>query len=405
MSLSASPPVLQRDGRGAAASAMQDLPSPLDPGEPDLSIEPVIGWRAWMLQRQSGGGLALVSPMRLLVWQPIAPIRATCGILHGGHRAPELHCLCGLYATSAFEQLPARVGGLTDPASLGVVGSIALWGRLVEHTSGYRAEFAYPDRIRLVCGACFVARRNRTPTRIGIRGMDLVPLCDIHAVRFPEGLLVPETPAEIEAELLSTYRVDVLPAEALARLGRHVAGPCAPHPFVVQTRREWQALRSSAAGRVGLIALVAVFFVLRALGIFSSAAPGDRGPWSRVPAAPVTRLAGMTTVGYPHLSDPSPRDRAQARAYPVPPALICGRLDGTTVELRRCGLKFGGPARVSGFAVSPPEHRSDCEFGTGFTRRDRFSVCWLGPIDLIALGTEELSIWQLPRVQFEEVFA
>jgi hypothetical protein len=100
-----------------------------------------------------------------------------------------------------------------------VLGTVAMWGRVVEHAAGYRAEYAYPQRLRLVCFICFwregpdhgpdcevVARR---------RGGRLVPLCarDLELCRrygYPTRRLLPAR--AVEQQLLSAYAVDVLRA-------------------------------------------------------------------------------------------------------------------------------------------------------------------------------------------------
>ena len=38
--------------------------------------------------------------------------------------------------------------------AVSAVGTVALWGRVIEHERGWRAEFAYPDRLTLVCVVC-----------------------------------------------------------------------------------------------------------------------------------------------------------------------------------------------------------------------------------------------------------
>lgn len=118
--------------------------------EPPFSIEPVVGWRVWRLVRIRGR-LALRSLTHDSVWMPDESMHATCGRLSSGHRSPAEGCTCGLYATSTPEALArARV---FNPGT-GVVGAIAMWGRVVEHGRGARSEFAYPARLRLVCGSC-----------------------------------------------------------------------------------------------------------------------------------------------------------------------------------------------------------------------------------------------------------
>ena len=116
--------------------------------EPPFSIEPVVGWRVWRLVRIRGR-LALRSIAHDVVWKPDQVMHATCGRSSVGHRSPGDGCTCGLYATSTPEAL-ARAG-VFNPA-IGVVGAIAMWGRVVEHARGARSELAYPARLRLGCG-------------------------------------------------------------------------------------------------------------------------------------------------------------------------------------------------------------------------------------------------------------
>src|SRR5207247_4507034 len=59
----------------------------------------------------------------------------------GKHRVPDPDCTCGVYAYKDR----AKVG--VAPAVMGVVGEVALWGRMVIAEFGYRAEFGYPVRL------------------------------------------------------------------------------------------------------------------------------------------------------------------------------------------------------------------------------------------------------------------
>jgi hypothetical protein len=101
-----------------------------------------------------------------------------------------------------------------DPS---VVGTVALWGRVVEHEHGFRAEWGYPQRLSLICRLCFWqwGIRGSTPPEhvIRHRGGAMVPLCDQHLelVRrydYPVPTLLGA--GEIEAALLGAYAVDVL---------------------------------------------------------------------------------------------------------------------------------------------------------------------------------------------------
>ncbi len=174
------------------------------------STEPIMAWRAWTLSGRREGLRLRLLPIAggRRPWPPLRPALATCKRLRR-HRAPGLACSCGLHAT----RTPDLLRRTRDPA---VIGSVALWGRVIEHELGYRAEFAYPQRLRLVCYLCFCQwgagpARCEAVARVG-RGR-MVPLCAPHVemsnrygVRTPHVL-----PArEVEQELLSTYAVDLL---------------------------------------------------------------------------------------------------------------------------------------------------------------------------------------------------
>jgi hypothetical protein len=101
-----------------------------------------------------------------------------------------------------------------------VVGTVALWGRLVEHERGYRAEFGYPQRLRLVCRLCFWQRdvAGSVPDVVArMRGGRVLPLCLehlelAHRYGFPTPTLAPAR--KVEQALLCAYAVDLLGADA-----------------------------------------------------------------------------------------------------------------------------------------------------------------------------------------------
>jgi hypothetical protein len=103
-----------------------------------------------------------------------------------------------------------------------VIGTVALWGRVVEHDHGYRAEFGYPQRLRLVCHVCIwryglhqagcdvVARMGRGR---------LVPLCADHldlSLRCGLRFRSVEPAQDVQGALLGEYAVDPLPVPQLA---------------------------------------------------------------------------------------------------------------------------------------------------------------------------------------------
>ena len=88
----------------------------------------IIGWRAW----RPGPSGSLLSLSRNEAWPVDRCLVARCG--HAKHEAPASGCTCGIYAFRS---------PLDTPPGL-LVGQVKLWGRVIEHEHGYRAEFARP---------------------------------------------------------------------------------------------------------------------------------------------------------------------------------------------------------------------------------------------------------------------
>ena len=91
-----------------------------------------------------------------------------------------------------------------------------MWGRVIEHELGYRARFAYPQRVRLNCQFCFWmwGLHGSAPTIIGWFPRDeLVPLRDEHLEIARRYGMVPRSivpAAEVEQRLRAAYAVDPL---------------------------------------------------------------------------------------------------------------------------------------------------------------------------------------------------
>lgn len=173
-----------------------------------LAIEPVVGWRVWRLQRVDGR-LTLVSATRDHAWPAVGAIEATCWLDHGAEGVPQPACRCGIYATDSPSALPQA--NVISPETC-VVGAIAMWGSVVEHVRGARSQFAYPARLRLVCGRCLAAGMGVVePMRAREWEGVITAVCDRHA----GGFLTTRAATEVQQELLSTYAVDLLPIERL----------------------------------------------------------------------------------------------------------------------------------------------------------------------------------------------
>ena len=64
--------------------------------------------------------------------------------MHDAHEPPQTNCTCGVYASKSLEQLLT-----TGYAKCGIHGEVYLWGTVVEHELGWRAQFAYPKTLFL----------------------------------------------------------------------------------------------------------------------------------------------------------------------------------------------------------------------------------------------------------------
>jgi hypothetical protein len=178
--------------------------------EVEVRSEPVLAWRAWSLSgRRDGSGL-LLRPVarRARTWRPREVVEASCRTSRL-HEAPDPACTCGLHGTHDLETLRWT----KSPA---VVGRVALWGRVIEHEHGFRARYAYPQRLRLLCQFCFwrSGARAEPPLHVGWFPRDeLIPACEHHlevARRCGVAPRVVLSADEIGHRLLDTYAVDAL---------------------------------------------------------------------------------------------------------------------------------------------------------------------------------------------------
>jgi len=113
-------------------------------------ISPIIGYRVWKWEKT---GLKSLCGER---WKPSQLLAARCrasavvGTIacrvegHDSHDAPQAKCTCGVYASKSLEQLLT-----TGYAKCGIHGEVYLWGTVVEHELGWRAQFAYPKTLFL----------------------------------------------------------------------------------------------------------------------------------------------------------------------------------------------------------------------------------------------------------------
>jgi hypothetical protein len=172
----------------------------------------VVGWRTWSLVDQADGSGPLLRPVAAgrRPWPAREAALGTCRVSRR-HVAPVFGCLCGLHASRD----PEGLRRIRDPA---VLGTVALWGRVVEHDRGFRGERGYPQRLALICYLCLWRHGTGAcapDVVVRLRWGRLVPLCQEHlALSERYDFPVPEllSPREVERSLLDRYAVDRLAA-------------------------------------------------------------------------------------------------------------------------------------------------------------------------------------------------
>ena len=107
-------------------------------------VSPIIGHRVWLWD-----GSRLVS-LNGELWHPGKPLAAECKAMSRPHQPPQTDCSCGVYAARSPEQLfPFRQLDQIGYAWLSIYGQVYLWGNVIEHSLGWRAQFAYPKSLVL----------------------------------------------------------------------------------------------------------------------------------------------------------------------------------------------------------------------------------------------------------------
>jgi hypothetical protein len=132
--------------------------APVGDGVPDVP-DAVLGWRTWRIGRRAQRRAELIAPLAGSAWPARRPLVASCG--SQDHRPPGDRCGCGLYAV-------ADPGVLEwGPSDHEVLGAVALWGRVVEGTRGWRASHGYP-RFLLTGPAIAAEQRAVLGRRYGV---------------------------------------------------------------------------------------------------------------------------------------------------------------------------------------------------------------------------------------------
>jgi len=92
-------------------------------------------------------GFRLASVIHEHVWPAGVEAIARC---ESGHAAPHEDCACGIHAAREPAAVLSYLRGRDEPATVTrVLGRVELWGRVIEHERGWRAERARPVEVWL----------------------------------------------------------------------------------------------------------------------------------------------------------------------------------------------------------------------------------------------------------------
>lgn len=204
-------------------------------------VEPIDGWRLWRLGLAADGRPVLLpAGGGVDAWPPRRAVEARCAIpalIRGSrrpHEAPDPRCICGIHASRALGDTPRDAPAYPTPP---VAGTVALWGRVIEHERGWRARFGYPSRLTLVCTLCAGLEPGPgVPMVIHRFDRQLYPLCELHhrGIELPGGRRTSDAgldPIALQAELLDVYAVDLLPFDQVEVMRTRPAAPAPPAFF------------------------------------------------------------------------------------------------------------------------------------------------------------------------------
>jgi len=113
-------------------------------------ISPVVGYRVWQwdatgLKSLNGEPWLSGRALAARCWAAARGTIVGCAKpVHGAHELPHSDCTCGVYAAKNIEHM--RQFGYEGR---GIHGEVYLWGTVVEHKLGWRAQFAYPKSLFL----------------------------------------------------------------------------------------------------------------------------------------------------------------------------------------------------------------------------------------------------------------
>jgi len=116
---------------------------------PDSPV-PLVGFRIWgVVQSPSGPRLQSASSGfsgGTTLWTPYQAFGASCLAARDCGAAPNPAHNCGVHSFRTLDDALRWAGDIARVRPV-VIGTVRLWGKVVESVRGWRAELAYPNRL------------------------------------------------------------------------------------------------------------------------------------------------------------------------------------------------------------------------------------------------------------------
>ena len=158
--LSLSPLIIRPESLNSSPSVSLSVPD---------QCTAIIGWRRWRVDHRG----YLLAEYKEETWPTLEAKTAICAVLGALHfsasgqllEAPVKGCACEIYAYKTEAGLQAEMGANILNRAW---GEVSLWGRVIEHQDGYRAQFAYPKTLTTgdVRVAARLARLYQVPVTV-----------------------------------------------------------------------------------------------------------------------------------------------------------------------------------------------------------------------------------------------
>jgi hypothetical protein len=97
-------------------------------------------WRGWQIDSAKLSALGTDHE-----WEPKKAQQAICK--NHEHPAPQKSCSCGFWSFKTLDLLTEALKSYSDHVT--VIGTVEIWGRVIECENGFRSEFAYPKELWL----------------------------------------------------------------------------------------------------------------------------------------------------------------------------------------------------------------------------------------------------------------